>query len=202
VQSPFILTHVPPTTNPEFEVLLYTAFGKYGCCMTRTAKRVAEGTHSRWTSEHVVSYRGFKPSTEQASKIARSSSKKSGSRCELALFAALQLYGIRVLPGPLELLGKPDFILAEVKMAIFVDGDFWHGRKLSSRLGRLTHGSNSEYWVRKIRANVRRDRRIRTELRRQGWTVLQFWEGDVLRDPCGSAFQVLLQICKKQAQWN
>jgi DNA mismatch endonuclease (patch repair protein) len=64
-------------------------------------------------------------------------------------------------------------------LAVFVDGDFWHGKNLSSRLEKLSKGHNSEYWIRKIKSNVARNRRVRRELRALGWKVIRAWEGEI-----------------------
>jgi DNA mismatch endonuclease (patch repair protein) len=62
---------------------------------------------------------------------------------------------------------------------IFVDGDFWHGRNLAKRLAKLSKGHNSGYWVRKIKSNVARDRRVCRQLRALGWRVIRVWETDI-----------------------
>ena len=66
---------------------------------------------------------------------------------------------------------------------MFCDGDFWHGRKWNSQKMNLARGSNADYWVAKIEANIARDRRHRAELRTAGWRVIRLWESDILRNP-------------------
>ena len=68
------------------------------------------------------------------------------------------------------------------RVAVFCDGDFWHGRDLSARLAKLAAGHNAPYWVAKIESNVARDRRNDAALRADGWLVLRYWESQVLRD--------------------
>lgn len=128
-------------------------------------------------------YSGLSPASRAASKRARASSKKSGTRCEVALFDALRKRSLAPALDVAELPGRPDLVFARRKVAVFCDGDFWHGRNLARRLERLAAGHNPGYWVEKIRANVARDRRNRRLLRASGWTVLRFWETDILRDP-------------------
>lgn len=68
----------------------------------------------------------------------------------------------------------------DAKVAVFVDGDFWHGRKLNERLAKLSRGHNRDYWTKKILSNVARDRRVRRELNAKGWKVVRVWETDII----------------------
>lgn len=129
------------------------------------------------------SFRGLLPASMAARRAAQSSSKKSHTKCELVLRRALWAAGFRYrlsLPG---LPGRPDIIFPYEKVVIFCDGDFWHGRKLHSRLARLARGHNANYWTDKIRSNVARDRATTFRLRQAGWQVLRLWETDILSDP-------------------
>lgn len=73
-----------------------------------------------------------------------------------------------------KMFGNPDFVLKNKKIIIFCDGDFWHGYKYNEKK-RLP----KKYWREKIETNMRRDRRITRKLRREGWSVLRFWEHDI-----------------------
>jgi len=75
--------------------------------------------------------------------------------------------------------GKPDLVFHRVRLVVFVDGDFWHGRGFAARRRKLATGHNAAYWVAKIAANRRRDRRQTDALRRSGWRVVRVWESDV-----------------------
>jgi DNA mismatch endonuclease (patch repair protein) len=94
----------------------------------------------------------------------------------------LRARGLRFQTDVAELTGRPDIVFKKSKVVVFVDGDFWHGRKLKMRLARLASGHNANYWVRKILSNRARDRRTRATLRRLGWKVLRAWENDIKRD--------------------
>ena len=72
-------------------------------------------------------------------------------------------------------------MFVRARVVVFCDGDFWHGRDLDARVGRLARGHNAPYWIAKIEANVRRDRHTDRALTESGWTVLRFWERDILR---------------------
>jgi len=86
------------------------------------------------------------------------------------------------LPAHARYTGKPDIIFAKARVIIFCDGEFWHGRNLQSRKAKLAQGANAPYWLAKIEANILRDRRRTRQLQRLGWTVLRFWETEILND--------------------
>lgn len=79
---------------------------------------------------------------------------------------------------PRDLSGRPDFVLRDQRIAIFVDGDFWHGWRFPQWRLKL-----SEKWEHKIESNRRRDRLNHSRLRRQGWSVLRIWEHQVTDAP-------------------
>jgi DNA mismatch endonuclease, patch repair protein len=117
-------------------------------------------------------------SRQQRSEI-MSKVKGSGNRAtELRLIAIFREYKIRGWRRRKAVFGKPDFIFPASRLAIFVDGCFWHGCP--------THGSipvsNRLFWLRKIKRNCDRDRLVNRELRKTGWRVLRIWQHD-LRKP-------------------
>jgi DNA mismatch endonuclease (patch repair protein) len=129
-----------------------------------------------------VSYDGLQPASLNATQAARGSSKKTDTRCELALRRALWLAGCRYrkhLPG---LPGRPDIAFPGAKLAVFCDGDFWHGRDWESRRRKLRRGTNAEYWLAKIERNIERDLQNTGRLQEMGWTVLRFWESQIRSD--------------------
>ena len=71
--------------------------------------------------------------------------------------------------------GNPDIALPRKKIAVFVDGDFWHGWKINKIKKRLP----SVYWRKKIETNVKRDVKNRSELRKMGWKILRVWQHDI-----------------------
>ena len=77
-----------------------------------------------------------------------------------------------------KLVGKPDFVFPRERIAVFIDGDFWHGNPKKFRIPK----SNVEYWEKKILSNRRRDRRINRELRSLGWRVLRFWQSALVNE--------------------
>lgn len=73
--------------------------------------------------------------------------------------------------------GTPDIAFVRRRVAVFIDGAFWHGHPSRHRPGR-----SGAYWDEKIARNVERDRRVDEELRSEGWVVLRFWDFDVRKD--------------------
>lgn len=83
--------------------------------------------------------------------------------------------------------GKPDVVLSSHRVVIFIDGDFWHGgqwrkRKLLALDDQFSKTGSKEYWLKKIRANMRRDCQSSAMLIQNGWTVLRFWESQIIKD--------------------
>lgn len=124
----------------------------------------------------------LKPKSRKASDLARASSKKTNTRCELLLRKALKERRLSYSLHAEDMPGCPDVIFRSERVAVFVDGDFWHGHNLRARLSKLSKGHNGSYWVNKILSNVRRDRRNTSLLKRHGWGVIRVWESDLYRD--------------------
>lgn len=106
---------------------------------------------------------------------------------ELALRRALFAAGVRGWRCNYKrAAGKPDLAWPRLKIAVFVDGAFWHGHPSRHRPGR-----SGTYWDEKIAGNVRRDRRNDAELRDAGWLVLRVWDFEVRRDVQGTIDRVI-----------
>jgi len=107
------------------------------------------------------------------------------------LRTTLRAFGVRFRSNVKTLPGCPDFILKHYRIAVFCDGDFWHGRRWAKRKGRLLAGWNSTYWVAKIERNRQRDRKVTRALHTLGWQVVRVWESDVRRDPFRTAAKIM-----------
>jgi DNA mismatch endonuclease (patch repair protein) len=77
-----------------------------------------------------------------------------------------------------KIVGNPDIALPKKKIAIFIDGDFWHGYQFSKFKRRLP----KKYWLPKIQANIKRDRLNRNKLKKEGWKVLRIWEHEIKKN--------------------
>jgi DNA mismatch endonuclease (patch repair protein) len=100
--------------------------------------------------------------------------RSKNTRPELLLGKALWRAGLRYRKH-INAQGSPDFALVSQRVAIFVDGDFWHGRNWRTLRPRL----KNDFWRLKILRNRKRDRAVGRGLAVDGWTVLRFWESDV-----------------------
>ena len=100
---------------------------------------------------------------------------------ELRLVALLREHRITGWRRGAPLPGKPDFVFRAHKVAVFVDGCFWHG---CPRHGRVPT-SHVEYWAPKLARNAARDRSVTHALRASGWTVLRVWECALARSRAG-----------------
>ena len=118
------------------------------------------------------SYEGLSPASARASAAARGSSRKSDTRCERALRKELWKAGLRYRKNVGSLPGKPGIVFVGPKVAVFCDGDFWHGRGWEAQRKKLLRGTNPEYWLRKIETNMARDSKNRSELEDRTLVVL------------------------------
>lgn len=116
-------------------------------------------------------------SPEVSRRMARVHLKRGPT--ETLLAKALWHRGIRYRYNDSNLAGSPDIVIPRYKIAIFVDGEFWHGHDWEQR--KKTLKKNREYWIEKIEENMSRDRRNDALLSESGWCVFHFWERDVKR---------------------
>ncbi len=105
---------------------------------------------------------------------------RSNASTELRLRTALRMHGIKGWRRHLPIPGRPDFAFPKAKVALFVDGCFWHGCSLHFRMP----AANRAFWRTKIRRNVARDRATSGQLRKRGWQALRIWE-HALKTPAG-----------------
>lgn len=104
--------------------------------------------------------------------------KSKDTKIEVMLRKALWHKGIRYRKNTKVLNCHPDIVITKYKIAVFCDGDFWHG-KIFERYDVTT---NAKFWHEKIKRNVERDLENTIELRDNGWTVLRFWETDIKKN--------------------
>ena len=137
-------------------------------------------------------------SAEITSKI-MSAVKSKGSKAERALGRAMWARGLRYRKHVRTILGTPDFAFKRLKIVVFCDGDFWHGRGWEKRgfktwEQQFERLKSPEKWKMKIAANMERDRRVNYCLRKNGWTVLRFLESEIKEDANQCVDKVLEQI--------
>ena len=101
---------------------------------------------------------------------------------EVALRKALWHKGYRYRKNYSQLPGSPDIVFTKYKIAIFCDGEFFHGKDWEVLKPLLQKGKNGEFWISKISRNKERDDEINKKLLFMGWTVLRFWGTDIKKN--------------------
>ena len=116
-----------------------------------------------------------KVSPAERSRIMAQVRSRGNKSTELKLIALLRANNLSGWRRNYQLSGKPDFVYPRHRLALFVDGCFWHGCSKHCRLP----ATNKKYWIDKIDRNKRRDRKTGKALRAKGWTVIRIWEHDL-----------------------
>lgn len=125
--------------------------------------------------KHPKSYDSTPETRKRMSKV-----KLKGGKAETVFAKALWHKGYRYFRNYKRLPGSPDIAVLKHHIAIFIDGEFWHGKDWPVRKERLVR--NREYWIEKIEENMARDERNDRKLLELGWTPIHFWEKEVLKD--------------------
>lgn len=125
----------------------------------------------------------------QRSRAMKSVKLKDGS-LERVIQHELRKCGLRFIRHVRDLPGSPDIVFPGKRVAIFVDGDFWHGWRLPVWEHKL-----SAFWREKLRSNRTRDRRNIRRLRAEGWTVLRIWGHQVKRN-LPAQIERILKFCQ------
>lgn len=124
--------------------------------------------------------------------------RSKNTKPELALRQGLYAAGVRSWRcHPKQLPGKPDIAFTRCKVAVFVDGAFWHGHP-----DHFTVGKSGTYWDEKIARNIERDRAANAALRDAGWNVLRFWDFEIERDLAGCVAAVTAEVSLRRAAAN
>lgn len=121
--------------------------------------------------------------------------RSEGTKIEIIFGKMLRDAGICYRKNDKNVFGKPDFNIWNVKIAIFCDGDFWHGKDWS--VHKEDFKSNLDFWISKIERNMQRDCEVNYYLRESGWTVLRFWETEIKKYP-EKCLNEVLRIMKKK----
>jgi DNA mismatch endonuclease, patch repair protein len=112
------------------------------------------------------------------SQIMASIRGKGNKETEVALASIFRRNRVRGWRRHLPVRGNPDFAFVKERVAIFVDGCFWHGCRAHSRLPK----SNQEYWEKKLARNRRRDRAVTRDLKKNGWHVVRLWQHELKKE--------------------
>lgn len=125
---------------------------------------------------------------KERSRIMAKVKGRGNKSTELKLIKYFKESGIKGWRRKYPLSGNPDFAIPKARLAIFVDGCFWHGCKEHCRLP----ATNREYWVAKIDRNIKRDQKINKDLEAKKWLVIRIWEHELKK----SNYQKILKKIK------
>jgi DNA mismatch endonuclease, patch repair protein len=145
------------------------------------------------------SFAGLKPASESAS-LAKRMNRSTDTKHELILRSELWRRGLRFRKNHIDLPGKPDIVFPSARVAVFCDGDFWHGRDWRRLSSQLRKRANPDYWCQKIQSNRERDKRTTTLLTRLGWYVIRLWENDIHANPQDAAVVVERAVRERRLQ--
>jgi DNA mismatch endonuclease (patch repair protein) len=114
-------------------------------------------------------------SIKERSAVMQKVKSKGNKSTEQKLIGIFKTSGIKGWRRHYPVIGKPDFVFAKQKVAVFADGCFWHGHHCRN----ITPQQNADYWNKKRERNILRDKTVTKLFEQRGWTVLRFWECDI-----------------------
>lgn len=117
--------------------------------------------------------------------------KQKNTKLELIFMKALREKGIWFTTHRTDVFGKPDIVFKRKKIAVFIDSDFWHGKKHIPK-------TNQEFWIARFERNRNRDIEVNAKLTEQGWTVLRFTEEEIKKELENCLHKVLVAVGHKQ----
>lgn len=121
--------------------------------------------------------------------------KGKNTGIEISLRKALYRKGVRARHNDSSVYGHPDISIKKYKIAIFVDGEFWHGFNFEENKAKIH--KNLDYWIPKIERNIARDKEVNRHLEEEGYSVIRFWGSEVNLDVESCADKVVEILSKK-----
>ncbi len=153
--------------------------------------------------------RGFNQANHRFSELMDTVSKKKrsemmravrskNSKMEIAFRKELSKLKLRYRTNVSRLPSSPDIVFTRDKLAVFLDSCFWHG----CRWHGSTPSSNKRFWIQKIEANKKRDKRVRLKYRQMGWKVLRFWEHTLKKNTTKAVDKIALFLGEQKYAQN
>jgi DNA mismatch endonuclease (patch repair protein) len=130
---------------------------------------------------------------EKRSKIMRGIRPKQNKSTELKLISIFDAYGIKGWRRNYNVKGHPDFVFLKLKIAIFVDGCFWHGHDCRNTRPK----TNAAFWGKKRKTNMSHDKKINALFQNRGWTVIRIWECELKGKEFPQKLNILLDKAAK-----
>ena len=131
---------------------------------------------------------------EERSQIMRSVKSKDTKSTELALIRLFKENRITGWRRSYQVKGHPDFVFLEKRIAIFVDGCFWHGHDCRN----TRPSNNAEYWQKKRDRNMQRDLETTKRFQQRGWTVVRIWECELKKGNQDKVLNQFVQVLSNQ----
>lgn len=131
----------------------------------------------------------------QRSKIMRAI-RSTNTKDEVRLAKALWHLGYRYRKNNRKIFGTPDLTFKKLKIAIFVDSEFFHGKDWETQKNRFK--TNQEFWQKKIERNMQRDIQVNDHLMEKGWTVIRFWSNEIKNNLEYCIAKIQTEIALKQ----
>jgi len=124
--------------------------------------------------------------------------KSKDTSIEVTLRKALWHSGVRYRVNYKKLPGTPDIAITKYHIAIFCDGEFWHGKDWRAKKENIR--SNRDYWLPKIDRNIIRDNEVNKALSYRGWAVVRFWGADIQKNLMNCVQDVKEEIFRRQIE--
>lgn len=138
--------------------------------------------------------------TKEQRKKNMQANKSTGTKPEIMLAKALFARGHRYRKNDKKVFGHPDLIFKKIKLAVFVDGEFWHGKDWFER--KNDHKTNQDFWIKKIERNIERDNEVNEELKKQSWTILRFWSKEIEKNLLSCVLKIENKIKALKMNFN
>jgi len=117
--------------------------------------------------------------TEEQRRLNMSRIRAKDTSPEITLRKVLWSHGIRGYRIHYNLPGKPDIVFVKKKIAVFIDGCFWHKCPIHFQ----EPETRKDFWLKKIESNIRRDKIVNEQLENDGWTIIRIWEHEIRKNP-------------------
>lgn len=135
--------------------------------------------------------------TSEQRKRCMSSVRNRNTDIEKCVRSELHRRGLRFRKHVRQLHGSPDVVFPTARVAVFINGDFWHGYRFNRLQPKLSH-----FWAEKIAKNRQRDLQSYLSLRRSGWMVIRVWQHDVKRDSNAVADRIERAVRRRQSLFS
>ncbi len=148
----------------------------------------------------------YTPKSREEVRRNMSAIRSTGGKTEVALRSILHRRGLRFRKNYAKLIGKPDIVFPGARIAVFIDGDYWHARVLREKgpeaLQNQLKTANRDYWIDKFSKRVDRDDHVTAALEEDGWTVVRIWETNARADLEGVADLIEAVVRRECQHWE